>query len=194
MAIIIIFEFDVILMICNQGDVLILFDIIVARDSGMPRFYPASFLLSFLHNAPRELLTKNNSQKMGEKMPFLLSKMSEYPSVKSSVKLGNSMLFRFLTSPSPKTLMSTFISYYTLPGCLIKKLNPMISLFSVCSQPIFNSVASQCVHLNLKSDRVCVLLRSLQRLPVDLRLKSKTFIMPYKAFLLTSISFFFFLS
>lgn len=100
-------------------------------------------------------------------------------------------VFSHLPPPTPKTLSSTFVYYYTLACCLIKKCNPMISsLLSVCSQSIFNSVSSHCVHLNLKSDHVYLLLRSLHRLPVDLRLKSKTLIMAYKTFWLTLISFF----
>lgn len=92
-------------------------------------------------------------------------------------------VFSHLPPPTPKTLSSIFVYYYTLACCLIKKCNPMISsLLSVCPQSIFNSVSSHCVHLNLKSDHVYLLLRSLHRLPVDLRLKSKTLIMAYKTF------------
>lgn len=118
-------------------------------------FFPFSIMLW-------ESFWQRTRAKKGERRYHFVIKDVRYPSVKSSVKLGNSGLFRFLPPPFPKTLILTFVSYYALAGCLGKKFNLKISLLSVCSQPIFNSVARQCVHLNLKSDHVCLLFRSLQ--------------------------------
>lgn len=107
-------------------------------------------LLSPLHKAQEDFVTKNNSQK-GERRCHCLMKswlVSDNPQQRasSSVKLGNSTLFRLLPQASPKTLISACVSYCTLAGCLIKKHNKH---HSQCVHNFFDFVAIQCVHLNL---------------------------------------------